>query len=237
MTVFVASAGQQTPPPRAAAFRLAGMDVHADRSGALWIASAGTLVAADLHFEKGSAFAARGMLLPPYDTAATLCALGDVITHYDPQRVIALGDSFHDQDAGSRMGADARAVLAGLMQGREWIWIAGNHDREISAGPGAPVDEYVLGPLTFRHEPRTGAQPGEIAGHLHPAAQVVSPSGRVRRKCFLSDGSRCILPAFGAYTGGLDVRAAAFDGLFPKGWTAYVPGRETVYAIDQARCG
>lgn len=223
-------------PARSATFSLAGLDVGADRSGALWIAGESTLVVADLHFEKGSALAARGMMLPPYDTPVTLAALNEIVMHYAPQRVIALGDSFHDRHAGSRMSSETRAALTCLMQGREWIWIGGNHDPEIPQGLGAVHDEYVLGPLTFRHEPWAGAAHGEVAGHLHPAVRVVSPSGRLRRKCFISDGARCILPAFGAYTGGLDVRDAAFDGLFAKGWTAYVPGRETVYAIAHTRC-
>lgn len=228
--------GTRITASRAADFTLCGLNVCADRSGALWIAGESTLVVADLHFEKGSAFAARGMMLPPYDTPVTLATLNEIVMHYAPQRMIALGDSFHDRHAGSRMSSQTRSALSSLMHNREWIWIGGNHDPEIPQGLGALHDEYVLGPLTFRHEPRTGEAHGEVAGHLHPSVRVVSPSGRLRRKCFISDGARCILPAFGAYTGGLDVRDAAFDGLFAKGWTAYVPGRETVYAIDQTRC-
>jgi hypothetical protein len=53
----------------------------------------------DLHLEKGSSYAARGQLIPPYDTAATLARLAAAIARRNPATVIALGDSFHDQNA------------------------------------------------------------------------------------------------------------------------------------------
>ena len=217
---------------------IAGESFVADASGALYFEAESLIVVADLHLEKGSSYARRRVLLPPYDTAATLAHLARVIGRYTPRRVIALGDSFHDRDAAARMGEEDRAALRALQAGRDWIWIAGNHD---PAPPtllaGEAQDEIRLGPITFRHEPRAGAAQGEIAGHLHPVARVVTTRGSLRRRCFASDGERCVMPAFGAYAGGLNLRDIAFAPLFPNGAPrAHVLGRDRVYVVGHAQC-
>src|SRR3954465_11573014 len=107
---------------------LAGTDLHVDVAGALYWPEQGMLAVADLHLEKGSSFAERGVLLPPYDTAATLARLGALIARYSPRVVVALGDSFHDGRVPARLADPARATLKAMQRGRDWIWIAGNHD-------------------------------------------------------------------------------------------------------------
>ena len=196
------------------AIRLLGEELVALPCGAAFWPAERTLIVADLHFEKGSSFARRGALVPPYDTAATLRRLAATIAATHPNRVISLGDAFHDGFGPERMSDDDRAALGALQAGREWIWIAGNHDAEaVGDVGGVRVEEVAIGALTFRHEPRRGAK-GEIAGHLHPAARVRVAAGSVRRHCFVGDGSRLILPAYGAYAGGLDIASRAFAGLF-----------------------
>jgi uncharacterized protein len=211
--------------------------LHLDHNGAVWWPAERTLIVADMHLEKGSAFAARGQLLPPYDSAVTLAKLTRVIARHRPQRLIALGDSFHDVGAGGRMDEAALAALAALSASLEMIWITGNHDPEIPSGlPGERRAELVLGPLTFRHEPQKGSQPGEIAGHLHPAAKVVSERGKVRRPAFVTDGNRMILPAFGAYAGGLNCMDQVIAGLFQQRMiTAHVCGSARVYPVSRKR--
>ena len=217
---------------------IAGASFTADASGALYLEAERLIVVADLHLEKGSSYARRRVLLPPYDTAATLAHLARVIARYNPRRVIALGDSFHDRDAAERMGEGDRASLRALQTGRDWIWIAGNHDPAPPASlQGEAHDEMRVGPITFRHEPRAGDAPGEIAGHLHPVARVVTARGSLRRRCFASDGERCVMPAFGAYAGGLNLRDIAFARLFPHRVPhAHVLGRDRVYAVGHAQC-
>ena len=100
---------------------ICGVAFAADLAGALYWPEEGVLIVADLHLEKGSSFARRGMLLPPYDTATTLALLGRVIAHHAPRLVIALGDSFHDGDGPARVMAQDRAALAGLQRGRDWM--------------------------------------------------------------------------------------------------------------------
>ena len=208
------------------------MDCH----GALYWPEEGVLVIADLHLEKGSSFAARGVLLPPYDTAATLARLAVVVARFAPRAVIALGDSFHDGQGPARIAPTDRATLAGLQRGRDWIWIAGNHDPDPADGIGGSFGgALAIGALVFRHEP-AGAT-GEIAGHLHPVARVAGRGRNLRRRCFASDGARLVMPAFGAFAGGLNVRHRAFTDVFgTPAFTAHLLGEGRLYALAAARC-
>jgi len=210
-----------------------GVVLEAFREGALWWADESLLAVADLHLEKGSSFARRGQLLPPYDTGETLARLAVLVAHLHPKVVVALGDSFHDDDGALRLPPRDRAALAALQSGRDWIWIAGNHDSSLPDSlDGMRLDGLAVGPLVFRHEPAAGAADGEIAGHLHPAARVVGRGKSVRRRCFVGDGYRLILPAFGAYAGGLDVGDRAFAGLFRQtSFRVFVLGDDRVYPV------
>jgi DNA ligase-associated metallophosphoesterase len=203
-----------------------------DSCGAAFLPQHRTLVFADLHFEKGSSYARSGQLLPPYDTAATLLKMARAVARHRPARIVALGDSFHDGGAAERMGEQERSLLA-AMSG-EFVWIAGNHDPNPPLWLGGIVtDEYRLGGLVFRHEPRAAFEPGEVAGHLHPCARVSKWGRSVRRRCFVSDGLRLVLPSFGAFTGGLDVGEAAIASLFAGPFHAYMLGASRVYAIPR----
>jgi DNA ligase-associated metallophosphoesterase len=215
---------------------LNGASVTLLPEGALWQPAEGLLAVADLHFEKGSYFARRGQFLPPYDTRATLYRLAQLCLRYRPETVIALGDSFHDRQGPERLADEDRRRLCDLTNKQRWIWIAGNHDADAAAACGGyATDEHRAGPLVFRHEPVAYAGAGEAAGHLHPKAAVSVKGRRIGRRCFVSDGRRIVLPAFGAYTGGLDVFNAAFFPLFPQGFQAYLLGRDRVYPFQHSR--
>ena len=210
---------------------VAGVILEAFAEGALWWGDERMLVVADLHFEKGSSFARRGQLLPPYDTAETLLRLSRLIGRLDPKIVVALGDSFHDNDGPARLSPCDRAAIAALQSGRDWVWIAGNHDPAATGLAGAHLDVLAIGGLTFRHQPTMGPVSGELAGHLHPSARVAGRGKSVRRRCFVGDGSRVVLPAFGAYAGGLNVLDKAFTGLFGGILIAFMIGDERVYPV------
>jgi DNA ligase-associated metallophosphoesterase len=200
---------------RGHAFQLHETPVVALAEAALFLPRTQTLIVSDLHFEKGSAFAVRGVMLPPFDTAETLRRLEALTAQLSPKMLIALGDSFHDLGAGSRLADTDRAKLENLVSQAETIWIEGNHDPEPPAWlAGQRTHELVHDGLVFRHEP-TGDVAGEVAGHLHPCARVTGKrGGSIRRRCFVTDGRSLIMPAFGAFTGGLNLFDPAFEGLF-----------------------
>ena len=209
-----------------------------DRSGAAWWPRAATLIVADLHFEKGSSYARGGQLLPPYDSRATLLKLAEAVGRHRPATIVALGDSFHDGHAGERIGAQERAMLEALAKVAPFVWIAGNHDPAPPAWLGGTVaSEVALGGLFFCHEPGVFARPGEIAGHLHPKARVPTRGRSVERRCFASDGERAVMPAFGAYAGGLSIRDRAFQKVFQSlEFVAHVLGDNRVHAFAASRC-
>jgi DNA ligase-associated metallophosphoesterase len=223
-------------PAARATVDVAGVTLVADLSGAFYWEEQGLLVVSDLHLEKGSSFAARGTLLPPYDTAATLGRLAAVIARHDPRMVIALGDSFHDRNAHDRLSTPDREAIAAMQMRRDWIWISGNHDPALPDNLGGVVaNEVAIGPIVFRHEP-TGAI-GEIAGHLHPKARVPTRGRTMERRCFACDGERAVMPAFGAYAGGLSIRDAAFSKIFQTlGFMAHVLGDVRLHTIAASRC-
>ncbi len=217
---------------------LAGITLVADPAGALHWPDEKLLAVADLHLEKGSAFAARGVLLPPYDTATTLARLARLVERYAPRVVIALGDSFHDGGGPARMDDISRVALKALQRGRDWVWIAGNHDPDPAENIGGRfADVLALGALTFRHEPSPRQSDGEIAGHLHPVARVARRGRAVSRRCFATDTRRLVMPAFGAYAGGLNVRDAAIVSVFGAlSFTAHMLGTGRLHAVPAARC-
>jgi hypothetical protein len=215
-----------------------GTGLLADPAGALLVQEARTLVVADLHLEKGSSFARRGVLLPPYDTRMTLERLARVLRHYRPARVLCLGDSFHDGEGPSRLASADADALRRLVQAHEWVWIAGNHDPAPPPSLGGRVEaEMKIGPLTFRHQPEgTIYAPGEVCGHFHPKAAISTAARRVSGPCFATDGRRLVMPAFGAYTGGLDVLDPAIAGLFGRaGFRVLMLGRERLHAFPHTR--
>jgi uncharacterized protein len=207
--------------------------------GALFLAEERLLIVADLHLEKGSAYARRRVFLPPYDTAATLSRLAALVERTGAGTVVALGDSFHDRWAGERITACDREELARLQRGRTWLWIEGNHDRGgVNGLQGEHFPELRIGPLVLRHEPSggaSGAAAGEIAGHLHPVARIAGAGLSVRRRCFATDGARAVLPAFGAFAGGLNVCEPALAALFePRRLCVHALG-DRVYAVPRHR--
>lgn len=195
---------------------LSGLEFIPDLSGALYAPELKALLIADLHLEKGSSLARRGVHLPPYDTRESLLQLQAVLKDVKPERLIFLGDSFHDGEARDRIDHDDLATLRAMTSDVDTLWITGNHDpqppRDIG---GRIVGEVQLGPVTLRHQPRLLLETeNEIAGHLHPAAAVHARGHRIRCRCFIADHRRIVMPAFGSYTGALSVKSDAFEGLF-----------------------
>jgi uncharacterized protein len=221
----------------AISIRFAGQRLLLDPLGGVIWPDAGLLAVADLHLEKGSASAVNGSLVPPWDTCATLDRLSILIRRWRPVTVVALGDSFHDGGGFARMAPDQAARLATLGQAARFIWVLGNHDREPVPGLGGTVAaSWRLGALEFRHQARPGAGP-ELVGHHHPKARIPTRAGLVTRPCFVVGPTRLMLPALGAFTGGLDVASPAIASLFPEGGRAYLLGQGRIFSFSLAQAG
>ena len=196
-------------------------------SGALHWASRELLAVADLHLGKSERIARRsGTLLPPYDADETLARLAADVDALRPEIVLCLGDSFDDLAAADAISGTIRTKVSQLQESRQWIWLEGNHDPGPANLGGSHLNEFRLGPFTFRHIAETGADPGEISGHFHPKARIRGTS----RPCFMVDEARLILPAYGCYTGGLDWTASALRNLFSGHAMAYLTGTRVLPA-------
>ena len=195
---------------------LGGLELLPHLSGALYVPAYETLIISDLHLEQGTSLARRGIHVPPFDTAVTLDVLDATLSTTHAKRLIFLGDSFHDTQGEERLNGTHLSRLRIITNQYETLWIIGNHDPhppQSLGGHGAKT--IALGPLTLRHEPAKKLKNEiEIAGHLHPGCGLSLRGRRVRGKCFIADQTRLIMPAFGAYTGGLSINSDAFKGLF-----------------------
>lgn len=194
-------------------FTLAGAQLMALGSGALWWAEQSLLCVSDLHLGKSERIARRGgAALPPYDTRDTLTRLAADLTLTNARSVVCLGDSFDDLGAALALPEEERLWITRLQAGRRWVWIEGNHDPGPVNLGGSHLFELPIAPLTFRHIALPGAS-GEVSGHYHPKASVSLRGRSITRPAFLFDSDRLVLPAYGTYTGGLRSRAEALSDL------------------------
>ena len=207
------------------AFPFAGEDLNALSSGALWWPKARLLCVSDLHLGKSERIARRtGTLIPPYEAADTLSRLQSDLAVTGAAHMVALGDSFDDMGAAEALSGAVADWISRLQAGREWIWIAGNHDPAPLSLGGSHRTQAAFGPLTFRHAAAAGAKPGEVSGHFHPKARVALRGRTISRACFLVDDRRLILPAYGTYTGGLRSSDAALAALMAGNAEAILTG-------------
>ena len=213
------------PSDHGAPLGFAGEELVLTRSHALYWPRERALLVADLHLEKGSWYAKAGQMLPPYDSRATLEGIADAVKAYDARRVITLGDNFHDDAGVHRLDPYAAGMLEGLTRALDWVWITGNHDEQMDrAFGGMLVDELETAGMVLRHEAKAGETRPELSGHYHPKMRVQVRGRHVARPCAVISragdrGDRMIMPAFGAFTGGMDAGA-------PEILEALSPARE-----------
>ena len=191
----------------------AGEELVLTSNQALYWPRERALLVADLHLEKGSWYAQRGQMLPPYDSRETLERVADAVKASGARRVITLGDNFHDDAGASRLDPYASGMLEALTRALDWVWITGNHDEQMARSFGAQLaEELEIGGIVLRHEAKPGETRAELSGHYHPKMRLRVRERHIARPCGVvsrsdSGGDRMILPAFGAYTGGMDAGA------------------------------
>ena len=205
-------------------FSFAGETFYPSADGALFWPAQNALLVADLHLEKASWFARLGQFLPPYDSHATLTALAREVERTGARRLFCLGDSFHDAFGCERLPANARALLTGLTDRLDWVWIVGNHDPGFADHCGGRIEEeFEIGGIVLRHEAVRGEPRPEISGHFHPKLRLSLKGRRVSRRCFVASATKLILPAFGSLTGGLDAHHPEIIGNVGPDAAALVP--------------
>ncbi|SDF94021.1 putative phosphoesterase [Alloyangia pacifica] len=197
-------------------------------SGALFWPSERLLVVSDLHLGKSARLAAQGgALLPPYEGRETLLRLEHDLEATGARRVVCLGDSFDAAGLDLLLPEEERLWIARLQAGRDWMWIEGNHDPGPVSLGGTHLAELELGGLVLRHIAEPDAT-GEVSGHYHPKARLVLRGRVISRPCFLLDTSRLLMPAYGAYTGGLRTDSAVLSALMDDGAQAILTGAKPV---------
>ena len=196
---------------------LNGEEVMLNADGTALFHGGALMVVSDLHLEKGRALSATAPV-PLYDTDATLDALETAITRDHPRQVLFLGDSFHRADLAKSLALPYRQRINAILSARQVIWITGNHDPELPEFlPGKTAPSHLNRSIWFRHIAEDPIAGGEVSGHFHPKVQIKTKARRISGKCFVHDGRRLLMPAFGAYTGGLSVFDPAIKPFFPSG--------------------
>lgn len=217
--------------------RFAGHTFLLDGRGVLYCPVRDALVVSDLHLEKGSFLGQFANPIPQFDSLSTLRRLNTILDDYSPRTVVCLGDSFHDKGAFERLGTQERQLLQTLIgQCEQWYWILGNHDPEIPrAFGGVGVESVRWQGVVFRHEPERDPTLSQIVGHYHPKCRAVIARRRFGGRCFVHNDRLMIMPAFGQYTGGLDINhEALLSWLAPREREVFLTFDKKVYAVSRA---
>lgn len=192
------------------------LQLLADR--ALFWPRAQTLIVADVHLGKGAAFRRAGVAVPSGATQADLERLDALLAATQAQRLLVLGDLFH-----ARVSADEPAIAAiDAFRARHAALaidvIRGNHDRGVERLPARWNLRWVESslhepPFVFAHAPTPDARGYVLCGHVHPVVRLRTRSDALRLPVFwFDDAARVgLLPSFGGFTGGYEVRPQPRD--------------------------
>lgn len=226
------------PLNRNAIFYLDDLALEADHSGAVFIPLHKILIVADLHFEKAHSLSEkRGMSFPPFDSRDTLLRLKNIMKHYKPNRLICLGDTWHDARGPQRMQIADRKLFQEIITTCETQFVIGNHDQNITELDGLSFHKDIrIGAIALRHEPIENQDLFQICGHFHPVAKIKQKGRVIRRRCFYLTRKQCVLPALGSLTGGLNCLDEAFETFMSvEDRRVVVIGRDRLYHLGMAR--
>ncbi len=196
--------------------KFAGNRLLLDANGVLIWPRYEIIIFSDLHLEKGSFLSQFANPLPRFDSKETIKRMSILLKRYDCSHVVCLGDSLHDGNALSRMQKDDLHELNNLVTSvNKWTWVLGNHDPEIpEAILGERASKLHIDNLLLVHEPEDVSAIAQVIGHYHPKSSYKLANRKVTGKSFVCADNILLMPAFGKYTGGLDIKDTAFTDLF-----------------------
>ncbi len=209
-----------------------------DANGILFWPKYDLIVFSDLHLEKGSFLSQFANPLPRFDSSETIKRMLRICEQYRPQSVICLGDSFHDGNALNRMEVSDLQELNSLIKLiSNWHWVLGNHDPEIPEMVKGNRDKTVhVNNLLFVHEPEKistiDGVDGQVIGHYHPKSSHKIANRKLTGKSFVCSDDILLMPAFGKYTGGLDIKDKVFDSVYKrKNAQTYMTFNRRIYML------
>lgn len=215
----------------------AGHQLHLHGSGVCYWPERKTLIVSDLHLEKGSYLALQGQPIPLGDTRYTLERLQQVIVDLKPETVICLGDNIHDANGFLRMSTQDSSLLQSLCERVDhWQWVIGNHDpvnlQSFFLKKMEFTSEFIIDNVCFTHELQKD-KPIQIIGHYHPKMCIRKQGARITGKCFSVSSHLLIMPAFGSYTGGLDISNKVYKDIFTETTRHYLLFKESIFLALQ----
>jgi len=185
-------------------------------------------IVSDLHLEKGSSFASLGQFIPPYDSEETLKKLINFLKTHEVQTIILLGDTFHDGGALNRMSSKVKSIFDSLVENYEIIFVLGNHENKMKSAFIKFYERYIVDDIHFLHE-AVLEKKYQISGHFHPVASLKINSKQITEKCLIHSENHIIMPAFGEFTGGLNINNPVFKPFLNRNYYIYFLTKKSVY--------
>jgi len=185
-------------------------------------------IVSDLHLEKGSSFASSGQFVPPFDSEETLNKLINFLKIHEVKIIILLGDTFHDRGALNRMSSKVKSIFDSLVENYEIIFVLGNHENKMKSAFIKFYERYIVDDIHFLHE-AVLEKKYQISGHFHPVASLKINSKLITEKCLIHSENHLIMPAFGEFTGGLNINNPVFKPFLNRNYYIYFLTKKSVY--------
>ena len=185
-------------------------------------------IVSDLHLEKGSSFASSGHFVPPFDSEETLNKLINFLKIHEVKIIILLGDTFHDRGALNRMSSKVKSIFDSLVENYEIIFVLGNHENKMKSAFIKFYERYIVDDIHFLHE-AVLEKKYQISGHFHPVASLKINSKQITEKCLIHSENHIIMPAFGEFTGGLNINNPVFKPFLNRNYYIYFLTKKSVY--------
>ena len=185
-------------------------------------------IVSDLHLEKGSSFASSGQFVPPFDSEETLNKLINFLKIHEVKIIILLGDTFHDRGALNRMSSKVKSIFDSLVENYEIIFVLGNHENKMKSAFIKFYERYIVDDIHFLHE-AVLEKKHQISGHFHPVASLKINSKQITEKCLIHSENHIIMPAFGEFTGGLNINNPVFKPFLNRNYYIYFLTKKSVY--------